>query len=193
MAAAREIAQEFIVEARLGQRFAKVRLRGRVVREHLEHVGVLVAEQEFELAVLQRLESGRRAQHRPEFHVLRRRQRLQHAPLLEQLALHLLDAREHLQRRVDVVRAQARDRFAQLMDDQLHPELGDLVLDDEQDLVVMRRIAQRLLLREQRVEAKVAAVRNAVAQVKLDALLERTQVFRIGHGDRAGRKGRLPV
>ena len=68
-------------------------------------------------------------------------------PLLEQLALHLLDAREHLQRRVDVVDAQARDRFAQLVDDQLHPELGDLMLNDEQHLVVMRRIAERLLRR----------------------------------------------
>ena len=40
------------------------RLRRRIVREHLEHAGVLVAEQELDHAVLQRLEARRRARAR---------------------------------------------------------------------------------------------------------------------------------
>ncbi len=49
------------------------------------------------------------------------------------------------------------DRCAQLVDHQLHPQLGDLMLHDEQHLVVVRRLAQRLL-REQPVELEIAAV-----------------------------------
>ena len=36
-------------------------------------------------------------------------------------------------------RATRRDRRAQLVEHQLHPQLGGLVLDDEQHLVVVRR------------------------------------------------------
>jgi hypothetical protein len=37
----------------------------------------------------------------------------------------------------------------QLVDHQLHPQLGHLMLHDEQHLVVMRRLAARLLGAEQ--------------------------------------------
>ena len=73
-------------------------------------------------------------------HVFRRRQRFQHRPLLGQLPQHLLAARADLLAGPDLVALQVRDRRAQLVDHQLHPQLGDLVLDDEQHLVVVRRL-----------------------------------------------------
>jgi hypothetical protein len=51
-----------------------------------------------------------------------------------------------------------RDRSLELVHDQLHPQLGDLVLDDEQDFVVVRRA--RLLRGEQQVEPQVVRVRS---------------------------------
>jgi hypothetical protein len=50
---------------------------------------------------------------------------------------------------------------------QLHPELGSLVLDDEQHLVVVRRA--RLLRGEQQVEVQVAAVRGLAREIGDDA------------------------
>jgi hypothetical protein len=50
------------------------------------------------------------------------------------------------------------DRRGQLVEEKLHPQLGGLVLDDEQHLVVVRRA--RTLRREQPRELEVAAVRG---------------------------------
>ena len=68
--------------------------------------GVLAAEQELDRAVLRGLEAGRVAERRTERVVLRRRQRLEHRPLLEELLLDELDAREDLEARLE------RDRRA---------------------------------------------------------------------------------
>ncbi len=55
------------------------------------------------------------------------------------------------------------------------------MLDDEQQLVVQRRIAQGLLRREQGIELQVTAITEAIAQVGGDALLQRALVFLRGH------------
>jgi hypothetical protein len=55
------------------------------------------------------------------------------------------------------------DGRRKLVDHQLHPQLGGLVLDDEQHLVVVRRA--RLLRAEQAVEAEVAAVGSVGGKV----------------------------
>ena len=89
------------------------------------------------------------AEHVAELHVLARRQRGQHAPLLEQLALDLLDAREALLGGPEVVDGEVREHRVELVDDQPHPQLGRLVLDDEQQLVVVLGLAQRVLGVEQ--------------------------------------------
>ena len=47
-----------------------------------------------------------------------------------------------------------------LVEDQLEPQLRDLVLDDEQQLVVLGRGADRLLRAEQLVELQVSLVAN---------------------------------
>src|SRR5580765_3918132 len=54
---ARKIAQEFVVQARRLEHLAQDLLLALVVTEHLEHVGVLVAEQELDQPVLKRLEA----------------------------------------------------------------------------------------------------------------------------------------
>jgi hypothetical protein len=130
---------------------------------HVDAVRDLVAEQEFDGAELVRLQSRRRAEHVAELRVLGRRERLEHRPLLEQLALDLLHAREDLEARRELVAPDMRDRRAELVDHQLHPQLGGLVLDDEQHLVVVRRA--RLLRGEQAVEPEVAAVRGIGSEV----------------------------
>ena len=88
--------------------------------------------------------------------VLRRREGLEHRPLLEQLALHLLDPRQDLEAGRQAVGLDVRDRRGQLVEQKLHPELRGLVLDDEQHLVVVRRA--RSLRREQPRQLEVAAV-----------------------------------
>src|SRR5690606_31028518 len=127
---------------------------------------------ELDRAVLQRLEAGRRPQDVAELHVFGRRQRLQHRPLRGQLVQHPLAARDHLAELPDPVVAQVVHRRGQLVDQQLQPQLAGLVLDDEQHLVVVRRVRQRLLRGQQPVQPQVAAVAQAAVQVGVDAVLE---------------------
>src|SRR5207248_5334944 len=99
--------------------------------------------------------------------IFTRRERLEHAPLLEELPLDLLHARQDLEAGREIVRLHVRDRGDELADHQLHPEIGGLVLDDEQHLVVVRRA--RPLRREQHIEREVAAVGTLGAQVGDDS------------------------
>jgi hypothetical protein len=61
--------------------------------------------------------------------------------------LDVLDPGEPLQRGREVIGRQQRASRPQLVDQQLQPQLGGLVLDDEQQLVVLRRVAERPLRR----------------------------------------------
>ena len=72
----------------------------------------------------------------PERLVFGGRQRFQHRPLLEELLLDQLDAREDLEAGVETIVAHEGDRRLELVDHQLHPQLGRLMLDDEEHLVV---------------------------------------------------------
>ena len=100
------------------------------------------------------------------------RQRREHRPLVGERVLDVLDPCHPLERGGEVVGAQQRAGRAQLVDHQLEPELAGLVLDDEEQLVVLRRVRQRLLGRQQHVEAQVVAVGHRLREVALDALLE---------------------
>ena len=180
MAGAGEMAQELVIQARRLQHGAQLGLPHRIVIEHGKHVGVLVAKQELDHAVLLRLEPRGRPEHMAELLVLGWRQGFQHRPLLEQLALDLLDPGEDLQARIGLVgRQQCRGR-PQFVDDQLHPQFADVVLDDEQHLVMVGRLAERLLRGQQGVQLQVATVVLAISQIDLDALFEFASVFHIG-------------
>ena len=115
--------------------------------------------------MLKRLETARRAEHVAELAVLARCQRLQDCPLGDELSLDVLDPREDLERRLELVAPDEGEGRAQLVQDQLEPKLARLVLDDEEHLVMVRRIAQRHLRREQLVELQVSAVRHAIAEI----------------------------
>ena len=181
MVVAGEVAQELVVEAGGGEVGAKLLTGPLVVAEDPEHPRVLVAEQELHGPVLQRLEARRVAQLAAELRVLDRGQRRQHRPLLEQLPLDVLDAGQPLQRRGHVVGADQRDRRPQLVDQQLQPQLGDLVLDDEEHLVVV--VGDRVLGVEQPVQAEVAAVRHLPGKVGGDALLDLPVAHHLSEGN----------
>ena len=74
---------------------------------------------------------------------------------------------------------------AQLVDRELHPQLGGLMLHDEQHLVVVARA--RLLRAQHLVQAQVVAVAHGLAEVEARA------VGAVGrrHGARSGAAGRL--
>jgi hypothetical protein len=55
-----------------------------------------------------------------------------------------------------------------------------MVLHDEQHLVVMRRLAQRLLRGEQRVQMQIAAIRHLTIQIGLDTCFEIALIFTHG-------------
>lgn len=131
-------------------------MRGRIALEHLQHRGVLVAERELDRAVLRGLEPARIAEHAAELRVLGGRQRREHRPLLGQRLLDVLDPRDALQRGGELVGAQIGARRSELVEHELEPQLGRLVLHDEQQFVGVLRIRQRMLRGEQRVELEVA-------------------------------------
>ena len=86
--------------------------------------------------------------------------------------------------------ARQRQHRVELVDDQPHPQLGRLVLDDEQQLVVVLGLAQRVLGVEQLVEVEVARVGQAPAQVAGDALLDAARQVLVAHGSSASSSSR---
>ena len=143
-----------------------------------DHVAVLVAELELEQAVLQRLETRRPAERVPERRVFERRERRQHAPRAEQLFLQPRDARQHLERGVEIVAAHALEHVVELVQEQPHPQFGHLVDDDEQHLVLLDGIG--LLCVEQLVELQVFAIGLGSAQVPVHAFVLEID-FVVGH------------
>ena len=125
---------------------------GGVVREDFDGVGVFVAEEEFELAVLVGLKAGGAAEDAAELHVLGGCEGFEYGPLLEELHLDELYAGEDFERGWEAVVADVGDGGGELVDDELHPEFGDLMLDDEEHLVVMWGLGERALLGEESVE-----------------------------------------
>ena len=149
--------------------------------EQAREVAVLVAEQELDAAILERLEARRRPEHVAKLHVFAWRERLQHRPLVEQLLLDHFHPGQDLQARRGVVCGEVRDRRLEFVDDQLEPQLRGLVLDDEQHLVVVRRVAQRMLGVQHPVQAQVALVIEPTAEVGFYAFLEIAAIGVVGH------------
>jgi hypothetical protein len=89
--------------------------------------------------------------------------------------LNLLYAVQHLDAARQLVLAQELDRRVDLMKDQLEPQLRDLVLDDEQQLVMLWGLAERLLRAEQLVELQVGFVADLT--VEIDGGRDRSGVF----------------
>ena len=73
--------------------------------EHARHLGVLVAQAEFEHAVLERLKAGRLAQAAAKARIVEGRHGGEDFPGLDQLHLHARDPRHHLEGRAEFVGA----------------------------------------------------------------------------------------
>jgi hypothetical protein len=100
---------------------------------------VAVAGQKFDRAVLPGLETGRLAERVAEFRVFAGCHCAQHVPGIVELLEDARHPRQHLERRPETVFAYGEDGRADLVDGELHPEFGGLVLDDEQQLVMRVR------------------------------------------------------
>jgi hypothetical protein len=75
-----------------------------------------------------------------ELGVLGGRERGEHRPLLGERLLNVLDPRDALQGGGELVGPEQLARRLELVQDELQPELGGLVLDDEQQFVVVLRL-----------------------------------------------------
>ena len=147
----------------------------------------LVAEHEFEQPVLRGLESRRLAEYVPEFGIFSGRQGIEHLPLAVQLILDVSHACQFLDRLRQLVLAEVAYAAVHFVDDELDPELGDLVLDDKQHLVMVRRITESLLSRQQLVELQVSRVIVVARQVRMYALFE-FAFFHRGHNSAPSRR-----
>src|SRR3954470_11168839 len=174
--AAREVAQVLVVQARRFEELFEVAGLLGIEAMQLHALGALVTEQELNGPELERLQPGRRSEHAAELGIFGRRERLEHRPLLEELALHLLYAREDLEAGLQAIAAHVGDGGGELVDHQLHPQLGHLVLHDEQHLVVVQRA--RALGGQELLEAEVAAIRRVGGELGNDARI----ILRRRHG-----------
>src|ERR1700761_1119847 len=148
VAAAREVAKKLVIEAGCVECANEVIVHRAIVREDLDGIGVLVAEQKLQLPVLPGLKAGGVAEDAAELHVLGWGERLKHGPLVEELHLDELDAGKNFECGGQAVIADVLDGGGEFVKNELDPELRDLMLDDEEHLVVVLRLRERALLRE---------------------------------------------
>jgi hypothetical protein len=88
------------------------------------------------------------------------RHRLEDGDLLDQDPLDRVDAIQQMARPARVVGVDQRARGLELEQDLLEPELVDLVDDDEEELVVSRRVRQQTLELDQLRDLQIAAIRE---------------------------------
>ncbi len=136
-----------------------------MVGEDAQHLLVLVAEGELHRAVLHGLEARGVAERPAELRVLGGRQGGEHRPLLRHHILDALDAGDALEGFAQVISGQQLAGGGELVQQLLEPELGGLVLDDEQHLVVVLRVAHRMLRGEQLVQRQVRPVGHPPGKV----------------------------
>jgi hypothetical protein len=86
----------------------------------------------------------------------------------------VLDSGQPLERRPQLVRGEPALHRPQLVQDQFEPQLGRLVLQDEQQLVMVLRHAHRVLGGQDLVEVQILPVREVDLEIADDAVLERT-------------------
>jgi MFS family permease len=170
-AASGEQPDRLVIEAGPLQRLVQQGVAGRPVAMGRQQGPVLVAEDELDQPVLVGLESRGVAEPVPEGEIVGRRQRRQHVPGLDQLRLDARHPGGHLEGRGEVVGADPLARRLELVQRQLQPQLGRLVHDDEQHLVMLRR--KRPLAVEQPVELQVLAIAHRLAEVGMGAGLRR--------------------
>src|SRR5262249_24600162 len=123
-----------------------------------ERIGTFVAEKEFEFTELARLKSRGMLQPVAETAERHRGQCFENIDLLDHDLHDGADAFERPDGLVGPVGAEVLLDLIQLVQLQLEPELVDLVTDDEERLVMLRRRRARLLQLEELIELQVGAI-----------------------------------
>lgn len=130
----------------------------RIVLLKCQHLGPPIAEKELQLAELHALKA--RGRFEPGAETIKRqgRQRFEDIDLADQRFQDRSAALEGGNAAVEVAAAQVVGDFLQFVQQQLEPQLVDLVNDDEEHLVVLGRLRQRSLEDEQFVEFEIAGI-----------------------------------
>ena len=132
--------------------------RGVVELDPLHQIGAPQPAGEFELAKLHRLKAARRIEVIAELVELLRRHRLENIDLLLEQPLNGMDPTKVLAYAKKVVAIEGLHRRIGFMQQLLEPQLVDLVDDDEEHLVVMLRLRERVLERQQLVDFEIGTV-----------------------------------
>jgi len=140
---------------------------------------LLVPERKLDQPILRRLKSGGLPQGIAEVRIVTRGHGGQHVPRLDELRLDPAHSRQVLECRLQVIGDDEPSRGRQLVQGQLHPQLGCLVDDDEEQLVMT--VGARLLGSEQFVELEVIAVTHGFGEIGM----------RVGSSARCRRVGRF--
>ncbi len=135
---------------------------------HFDQVPILVPQQELERPILGRLEAGASSQLPAERAVVEGGHRREHVPGVNELRLDLCDASEHLERGVEIVPLDLANDGSELVKRKLHPELGHLMDDDEESLVVVA--GDRFLRAEDLLELEIAGIAHPPFEVPMDLL-----------------------
>ena len=126
----------------------------------LQHLRPPNSARKFELAELHRLKTARRIEMVAKLIELLRRHGLENIDLLLQEPLDRVDSPKSLRDAPQVIAIERRGGRVELVQELLEPELVNLVNDDEQHLVVMRRLGERLLKSQQLVNLEIRSVRE---------------------------------
>src|SRR6185437_13548163 len=166
-AIADEIAKGLVIEARPLKFAFEPRHDVGPVRMRPQHRAIAIADHEFDLPVLPRLETRRLAKLAAKMGVFARRHGPQDVPGVVELLENPRDAGQHLEGGLNVVAGDRLARRADLVNREPHPQFRHLMLDDEQHLVM--RVRERLLRAENLVEMKIVAIAHATFKGRFGA------------------------
>ncbi|MCY1423661.1 hypothetical protein D9M71_393810 [compost metagenome] len=161
-------ANRFVIQRRRGDGFFQFLQQLRPMGVGAQQRRALVTQDELDFTVLERLEARRLPQERPDRVVLGGRHGGQYRPRMHQLIKDSRDPRQHLEGRRQLTQPNVFAGGLELVQHQLHPQLGGLVLDDEQHLVMVRR--QRVLGAENTPQVQVVAVAHGVGKIQLGVM-----------------------
>ena len=157
-----------VIQRRRGNRHFQLVQQLRPVRVRPQQRRAFIAEDKFDLTVLERLKPRRLPQERANGLVFRRRHGRQHRPGVHQLIEDPRHPRQHLERRRQLAQAHVFTGGLEFVEHQFHPQLGSLVLDDKEHFVVVRR--QRVLGAEDFAQVQVIAVAHRLGKIQLGVM-----------------------
>ena len=147
-----EEAKEFVVDGWGFEGFGEFGVGAGVMFEDSDGLRVFVSEQEFDGSVLRGLESGCVAEDAAELDVFGGGEGFEDGPLFVEHALDVFDAGENFETGAEFVFLDVFDGGADFVNNEFHPKLRGLVLDDEKHFIVMGGAGEGFLGVEDTVE-----------------------------------------